>query len=232
MSGRDRCLRGFDNALIANWYGKAERVKLEPCVTPEFMNMLLNLVVGFRIENLEFFNALDILRRLRESTNGNIEALFYAAIRVSVFWRRRKDVLSSNAQEVRLRVRTVNAIMEAEADIMAELGCHVWRSRCNPVERCDFLVRKLLQIELSSEHMRNILDVASDACFLLMCSPMPPRSFEDLACMATILSIWICTKERDSSKIVKLVCQQSTVDIHEVKREVERFTVELIINKP
>jgi hypothetical protein len=236
MSGRDHTLNGFTVTHVDQFYYAKNVCEARPLLDRNRMNVFLSLITGMKVEKVEFFNALDMMHRIQNHTGlldhqYPLEALFLAAVRVSVFWRRRRDVLSMDNVNVRKLLEAVNSgteyILEAEGDIMANLGCHVWRSRCNPIELCHIILANSLPQKINEEYRVSLLDVATESCFLLECSLSKPRSSLDIAALAAIASVVICTQTHRVEDVVALICKHTRLDTEKLVLDTKFFLNQL-----
>lgn len=175
MSARDQELAGFETKLIASMYGNQTKKVFPPRLSRSTISVLLDLASSMKIEPIELFNAIDIIARMSaDPQKRDISPLFYAAIRLSVFWRRRKDVLSVNRnaimQDLTGRGIQVSEIMEAESDILAFLGCHICRSYCNVLEVTMFCLNTVITDSSLKDEKKKVLDVAVDLCTITSCT--------------------------------------------------------------
>jgi hypothetical protein len=136
------------------------------------MNTALSLVEGFKLDRVELFNALDIFIRLAdEMSHERLLALFYAAIRISVFYRRRRDVLSLQRESVRKNIDRLSDILDAESHIMSALGCHVWRSSHNLLEVTLAVLQTITQRCFQLNVKQAVTDLTGDVCTVMHAWP-------------------------------------------------------------
>lgn len=238
MSGRDPSLTGFGDHLTSQWYHGIDKHEQKYALSRDLINCFLSLCVGMKIDRVEFFNSVDIIERVKQSCglediDHTIEPLFFAAVRLSVFWRRRRDVLSMQNLQVRKSLEAVNcgtaSILEAEGDILAALGCHVWRSRCNAVELCHSILIKAFCRQVNEEDMRNLIDVAADTCFILLCEPKSStKTFLEMAYVASIVSVVVCTQMMNYEDIVASIGEDSLLDTKQLLLDTKVFTGKLL----
>ena len=178
MSARDPELSGFDRQSISAVY-QWQALKAEPPIlSRSVVSMLLDLTTSMKIETIEFFNAIDILVRTSTVCSRDMVPLFFAAIRLSVFWRRRKDLLSMSRSDIvrslAARDLQVSDVMEAESDILSCLGCHVWRSYANVLEVVLFVVDTVFGHAAPKEGLRQLNNVCVDLGTVLSSSDVFP----------------------------------------------------------
>lgn len=163
---------GFGDDSVLSHFESSRQTSLESSIRSETLNYFLSISSGFRIDRIEFYNAMDLWNRCvaSGSTFRPSAALFFACLRLSVFWRRRKDILTHNKDSVVNTLQVVNApierIQEAESEVLSRLGCHVWDSDANVVE-----VVYITLDRVQCNEVNVVKDIGVDIAHILTVSP-------------------------------------------------------------
>ena len=213
MSGRDLSLLGFGLESVHESLGQTDKACVHFPIPRRFLNYFISLIEGFKLEHAEVRNALDVYTQIsiasrRSPKRLDYAPLFYAAVRLSVFWRRRRDILTQHHDFVQQVLGSCNlttqAIVDAECEILSLLACDVWSRSHNPCEIIDLLVPR--------GSMQIVNELAHDVCMISSTNSFG-SSYTSLqigaACVVT--AVLVATKSRDSSgvscRIVR--CQDS-----------------------
>ena len=137
MSGRELLLTGFASREVHCFYSIESTAYSNQNVSTSLLNRFLHIASQFRVDRIEIFNALGLFSTfLNRSVPKSI--IFLATLRLSVFWRRRRDIMVHNNSFVlecfeKLAVPPT-IIQEVECEVLSGLGCHIWDSRRNLAE--------------------------------------------------------------------------------------------------
>ena len=133
------------------------------------MNYFLSIVSKFKIEAIEFFNAVNLAEdciNAKESVHPGV--LFLACIRLSVFWRRRRDILTQHLSDVNDQLGRMNAsralVVETEAEVLTIVSWNVWDSQRNLLE----VVILIIDTSISEQSIRDVVESVSSKLAYLM----------------------------------------------------------------
>ena len=171
MSGRDKILQGFGEDSISLFYDSVAHPGMQTPISKSLLNYFLNIASGFRIDRIEFWNAVDLYARSVQNSANKIacSAVFFACLRLSVFWRRRKDILSQNKDILISCLGAVRAsiqsVQEAESEVLSSVGCHIWDGISNVVEAIYITL-----IRAGVREVNVVKDITVDICHLMSVS--------------------------------------------------------------
>ena len=237
MSGRDPSgLHGFGMEAIDMYYFTDSPKTYRP-ITKETMNLCLDLCSLFRLDRIEFFNAISIVSTLSSKTRLSrplpLQVAFFAALRLSVFWRRRRDILGQNYYEVLRILQSLNcaaeSVLDAESEILSARGCQIWDSKENLVEIVYMILERL---ELRNGTRIEVKALAVDICYLILLRNFIPhgsvegytvwyvnmtvarhtRFPSERALGAVCIAIAVLCKARDLSPIVERLVKRLNQD--------------------
>jgi len=171
MSGREESLIGFQLSHFRDFYSSDSEKYVSLSINAKVLNRLLNISGRFRLDRIEIFNALSIFNRFfcsyKAPSRFPHTVIFLTAVRLSVFWRRRRDILAQNFPYVSMCLQGLNvgasAISEAECEILSLSGCHIWDSGQNVAEVV-YSVLGSLEFRGKTDIIKNI---AIDICLLI-----------------------------------------------------------------
>ncbi len=173
MSGRDSYLIGFTSPrLSAERFEKRSLRKLSNQTPKDDLNSLLDIAACFKIELSELCNALDLWSFVSDHESHCISsaATFLAALRLSVFWRRRRDILSQGFEVVSRILSSQNlsitSVMEGESELLSRLACNVWDGLGNSTEAIWNVLRI---VGVRDSYSGKILSGSFDICLILSC---------------------------------------------------------------
>lgn len=172
MSGREQDLCGFKRSDVTEFYSVSSPEYPYLTFNTRLLNRFIHIASQFRIDRIEVFNALGLfdcfLRSNENCMRFPCAVLFFALIRLSVFWRRRRDILAQNNPFVLRYIELLSVpssvICEAECDILANVGCHVWDAQLNLAE----VVYCVMDRFKTPENHDVVKNVAIDVCFIIL----------------------------------------------------------------
>jgi hypothetical protein len=171
MSGRNPHFSGFDDEKIEGKIHANSLVVrgLDKCI----LNKLISIGNLFQIERIEFFNAIYIYFSVNECAGLRQKfpsaLVFLAALRLSVFSRRRRDILHQNQENVHQIMLSSNVQIECisrvESHILSQVGCCIWDNRANIVEA---IYLNLGKVDLNSESILILRGTSIDVALILL----------------------------------------------------------------
>lgn len=217
MSGRDPSLVGFNTDSVRECLKQTQEASAHFTIPRLLLNYLIGLVEGFKLEPTEFCNALAVYNHialgLRNSSRLNPASLFYAAVRVSVFWRRRRDILTHHHDIVQKVLAsfdlTTQSIVDAECEVLSALACNVWPRCHNPSEIIDLLIPRC--------KMFVVTDLAHDLCMIACASEnyfWSKHTCLEIGASCVVAASLLATKSGDPGNISRRIIQWP--DLHTI----------------
>jgi hypothetical protein len=174
MSGRDPNLKGFGlNVLkLSNNRNYFKNFNF---------NFFFHYIQILRIEEIEFYNSLILFNELDQIDKTNLT--FLACVRLTVFWRRRRDVLSTTIPVVSHLLNglgvTTPMLIEAEMEVLTATCCSIWRSDLN-----EFLI--IFNILINFRNHQIIQEICLNLNSLFLFDPhrtRMPLELLDVSCL-------------------------------------------------
>lgn len=168
MSGRDPHLVGFGKLNASNTYASNPAPLWRSHRST--MNQFLSVCISFRLDRIEFVNAIHLYERCAIALESlPMIAGFLASLRLSVFWRRRRDILNQNLEEVvrilEICLCTEEDLLVAEKCILQHTGCLVWIGNTNIVEAV-YVILGILSVK--GEPLCYLKNTSVDICYILL----------------------------------------------------------------
>ena len=223
-------LLGFPPALIENRFHVYNQHFNG--VDRETLNYLIHLGNKFQIDTIEFFNAVAVFSSIDQEERTPPAVVFLAALRLSVFSRRRRDILQQNQEDVQQILLSsncrVDSVTVAESTILSNLGCCIWDSRTNLIEAIHV---NLERMNVSPDYMGILRNTAVDVAYIMLDSPLmskigvlPLTTWEGgIICIITAL----CILEHSSDAYT--ICKKSCLGDIEVTERVHEL-IQLLVN--
>lgn len=151
-------------------------------------------------------------------------ASFLASLRLSVFWRRRRDILNQNFEEVvrilELCLCTEEDLLFAEKCILQHTGCLVWVGNTNIVEAV-YVILGILSVK--GEPLSYLKNTSVDICYILLAGIIHTSqhstwygishihiddTFRESALAAVVVSVGLLCQAEDLRRICDAVIEK------------------------
>ncbi len=214
MSGRDPLLRGFEDNHSHLGHIKAMALRCHI----RNSSALISCAFGLGIPDCVIFNALmlseDFLRQ-KPSTLPFItpDMILKIALRYSVFYRQRSDVLSHLMADVCQKSYSVDSklISRTESELLNFCKCRVWFTKGNIFEG----LRTLIESFTNFSHRERLWDVSTAICWILLDSGLI-GNFEGTSsiCIAVLAcSIALLCKCRVVNEVVDRLLEAARIHL-------------------